>query len=109
MIANQSTIGLTCLVVGGVRLIDHGGLADPAGKRLCRVRLVVNDLRMVELHAGLYDYRNHASSPRQTERGKGLTMRFQRLRGIFHTGNMNAVNTAGFTAGNGNLSTNHVG
>jgi hypothetical protein len=65
---------------------------------------------MVELHAGLYHDSNHARhSLVQTERGKGLTMRFQRLRGIFHAGNMNAVNTAGFTAGNGNLSTNHIG
>ena len=53
--ANQRAISLASLVVGGVRFVDHRGTFDPGGKRFRFLRLVMNDLRMVELHPRLHD------------------------------------------------------
>ena len=110
VIAYQSTISLSGLVVGRMRLVDHRCLADPAGQCLCRVGLVVNNLGMIELHARLHHDSNHARhGVVQPQFAKGYAMGVQRLCRIFDTGNMHAVNRAGFSAWYGNFSTNDVG
>ena len=54
MVAYQRPVGLTGLVVSRVRFVDHGRAFDPRGECFGCLRLVMNNLRMVELNAGLH-------------------------------------------------------
>lgn len=110
VVADQRTISLAGLVVGRVRFVDHRGAFDPGGERFRFLRLVMNDLRMVELHAGLHDDGDNSLQrgvePQLTEGG---FMGFERRGGILRPGDMYAADGAGLAAGNRNFGPDDVG
>lgn len=110
VVANQRAISPAGLVVGGVRFVDHRGTFDPCGKRFRFLRLVMNDLRMVELHPRLHDDSdNSLQRSLESQLTESSLMGFECRRGILRPGDMYAADGAGLAAGHRNFGPDDVG
>ncbi len=110
MILHQCPVRLSGLVICRVRFINHRRLADPARQRFSGLRLIVDDLGMVELNAGLhYDSNDPGHCFIQTQSLECGLMCFEGARGILHAGDMYSVNTAGLAARYRHFGANDIG